>query len=74
MSGLPQTGAGFVNAIRGGLSVFLPVDEVLSATRKNHLKLAIAGSCLIFMTIFTLFILHAAFCDQTVEKAGGDDG
>jgi len=45
----------------GGLSVFLPVDEMLSATRKNHLKLAIAGTGLIFMTIFTLFILMRRF-------------
>jgi signal transduction histidine kinase len=50
-----------VNAVRGGLSVFLPVDEMLSATRKNHLKLAIAGTGLIFMTIFTLFILMRRF-------------
>jgi len=50
-----------VNAVQGGLSVFLPVDEMLSATRKNHLKLAIAGTGLIFMTIFTLFILMRRF-------------
>jgi signal transduction histidine kinase len=50
-----------VNAVRGGLSVFLPVDEMLSGTRKNHFKLAIAGSGLIFMTIFTLFILMRRF-------------
>ena len=62
-----------VNAVRGGLSVFLPVDEMLSATRKNHLKLAIAGSCSNFHDDFHPVYPDAAFCDQTVEKAGGDD-
>ena len=50
-----------VNAVRGGLSVFLPVDDLLSATRKNHFKLAVAGTALIFMTIFALFILMRRF-------------
>jgi len=57
-----------VNAMRGGLSVFLPVDEMLSATRKNHLKLAIAGSCLIFMTILPLLILMRRFVIKPLKK------
>ncbi len=57
-----------VNAVRGGLSVFLPVDEMLSGTRKNHFKLAIAGSGLIFMTIFTLFILMRRFVIKPLKK------
>jgi hypothetical protein len=54
-----------VNAIGGGLSLFLPVDKMLSATRKSHLKLAAAGTVLIFMTIFTLFILMRRFVMPT---------
>jgi signal transduction histidine kinase len=50
-----------VNAIRGGLSVFLNVGEMMSSARKNHLNLAIAGSGLIFITIFTLFVLMRRF-------------
>jgi signal transduction histidine kinase len=57
-----------VNAVRGGLSVFLPVDGMLSATRKNHFKLAIAGTGLIFMTIFTLFILMRRFVIKPLKK------
>ena len=54
--------------MRGGLSVFLPVDEMLSATRKNHLKLAIAGTGLVFTTIFTLFILMRRFVIKPLKK------
>jgi signal transduction histidine kinase len=57
-----------VNAVQGGLSVFLPVDGMLSATRKNHLKLAIAGTGLIFMTIFALFILMRRFVIKPLKK------
>jgi signal transduction histidine kinase len=57
-----------VNTVRGGLSVFLPVDDMLSATRKNHLKLAVAGTGLIFMTIFTLFILMRRFVIKPLKK------
>ena len=60
--GIPST------SIRGGLSVFLPVDEMLSATRKNHLKLAVAGTGLIFMTTFTLFILMRRFVIKPLKK------
>jgi len=47
----------FPSSIRGGLSVFLPVDKMMSAIAKNHLKLAFAGVILIFFTILTLFFL-----------------
>ncbi len=57
-----------VNAVRGGLSVFLPVDEMLSATRKNHFKLAIAGTGLIFMTILTLFLLMRRFVIKPLKN------
>jgi signal transduction histidine kinase len=57
-----------VNAVRGGLSVFLNVDEMKSATRRNHLKLAIAGTGLIFLTIFTLFILTRRFVIKPLKK------
>ena len=51
----PQNNASF--AIRGGLSVFLPVDRMSSTIKNNNLKLAFYGTSLIFLTIFTLFIL-----------------
>ena len=57
-----------VNAVRGGLSVFLNVEEMMSATRKNHLKLAIAGTALIFMTIFTLFVLMRRFVVKPLKS------
>jgi len=57
-----------VNVIRGGLSVFLPAEKMLSATRKNHLKLAVAGTGLIFLTIFTLFILTRRFVIKPLKK------
>ncbi|UCD80086.1 MAG: DUF3365 domain-containing protein [Desulfobacterales bacterium] len=57
-----------VNAIGGGLSVFLPIDKLLSATRKNHLKLAAAGTGLIFMTIFTLFVLMRRFVIKPLKS------
>jgi signal transduction histidine kinase len=57
-----------VNAVRGGLSVFLNVEEMMSAARKNHLKLAIAGTGLIFMTIFTLFVLMRRFVIKPLKS------
>jgi len=57
-----------VNAVRGGLSVFLNVDEMISNARKNHLKLAIAGTGLIFMTIFTLFVLMRRFVIKPLKS------
>ena len=57
-----------VNSIRGGLSVFLNVDKILSANRRNHLKLAVAGTGLIFMTIFTLFVLMRKFVIKPLKS------
>jgi signal transduction histidine kinase len=57
-----------VNAIGGGLSVILPVDQILSTTRKNYIKLAIAGTSLIFITIFTLFILMRRFVIKPLKN------
>jgi len=57
-----------VNAIHGGLSVFLNVDEMMSKARKNHLKLAVAGTGLIFMTIFTLFVLMRRFVIKPLKS------
>ena len=45
------------NGIRGGLSIFLPIDNMKSSIEKNQLKLALSGAGFIFLTIFTLFIL-----------------
>jgi signal transduction histidine kinase len=49
------------NGVRGGLSIFMPVDQMHLLIKKNHLKLTIAGAGLIFLTIFTLFILTRRF-------------
>jgi signal transduction histidine kinase len=57
-----------LNSIGGGLSVFLPVDKMLSATRKNQLKLAVAGTALIFITILSLFILTRRFVIKPLKK------
>ena len=57
-----------LNSIGGGLSVFLPVDKTLSTTRKNHLKLAVAGTALIFITIFSMFILTRRFVIKPLKK------
>jgi len=48
-----------VSAIGGGLSVILPVDQILSTTRKNYIN---------FHPIFP----HAQVCDQAAKKPGGD--
>jgi signal transduction histidine kinase len=57
-----------VNAIRGGLSVFLNVEDMMAAARKNHLKLAIAGAGLICLTIFTLFVLMRRFIIKPLKS------
>ncbi len=57
-----------VNSIRGGLTVILNVDEVMTASQKNHLKLAVAGTGLIFMTIFTLFVLMRKFVIKPLKN------
>lgn len=45
------------NGIRGGLSIFLPINKTKSSIGKNNLKLAISGIAFILLTIFTLFFL-----------------
>lgn len=40
----------------------------MSAAHKNHLKLAIAGTSLIFMTIFTLFVLMRRFVIKPLKS------
>ena len=57
-----------LNSIGGGLSVFLPVDNIQSATRENHLKLTVAGSALILITILSLFILTRQFVIKPLKK------
>jgi signal transduction histidine kinase len=57
-----------LNSIGGGLSVFLPVEKILSTTKKNHLKLAVAGTVLIFITILSLFFLTRRFVIKPLKK------
>ena len=57
-----------LNSIGGGLSVFLPVDNIQSATRENHLKLTVAGTALILITILSLFILTRQFVTKPLKK------
>ncbi len=57
-----------LNSIRGGLSVFFNIDEVLSASRNNHLKLAVAGTGLIFLVVFTLFVLMRKFVIKPLKS------
>jgi len=46
-----------LNTVRGGLSIFLPIDQMSLSIKNNYLKLAFYGTGLIFLTISTLFIL-----------------
>jgi signal transduction histidine kinase len=46
-----------LTAVRGGLSIFLPVDHMSLSIKNNNIKLAVYGTALILLTIFTLFIL-----------------
>ncbi len=41
----------------GGLSVFFPIDKVVSYLKISHIKLAVAGVCLISLISYTLFFL-----------------
>ena len=43
--------------IRGGLSVFLPIDKMKSSIAASRLKLAVSGAGLVLLTVFILFIL-----------------
>ena len=45
------------NAVRGGLSIVLPIDQMSLSIKNNHIKLVVYGTSLILLTIFTLFIL-----------------
>ena len=56
------------NAIRGGLSVFLPMEEMNVSMKKNQLKLAVSGGALIFLTIFTLFFLMRRFVIKPLKN------
>ncbi len=56
------------NTIRGGLSVLLPLEKINLSIRKNHLKLAVSGAALIFLTIFTLFFLMRRFVIKPLKK------
>lgn len=57
-----------LNSIGGGLSVFLPVDKMLSTSRENYLKLAISGTALILITILSLFFLTRRFVIKPLKK------
>ncbi len=54
--------------IRGGLSVILPVDKVMSTVKKDNLKLAILGVGLIFLMISTLFFLLSRLVLRPMRK------
>ena len=49
--------ASFPKGIRGGLSVFLPLDKMKSSIVASRLKLAVSGAGLVLLTVFILFIL-----------------
>jgi signal transduction histidine kinase len=57
-----------VNSVRGGLSVLLNIEQLMSAARRNHLKLAIAGTGLICLTILTLFYLMRRFIIKPLKN------
>jgi len=55
-------------SIGGALSVMLPVGNVLSATRTDHVKTAVLGLGLIFLMIFTFFILLKRLVIKPMRK------
>ncbi len=56
------------NKVRGGLSVFLPVDKMKLSVNRNHLKLAVSGTGLIFLTLGTLFFLMRRFVIKPLKN------
>jgi len=46
-----------VGMVRGGLSIFFPTNNLESFLKKHYLQLGVAGSGLISLTIFILFVL-----------------
>jgi len=56
------------HGIRGGLSVFLPIDKSRLAFKYNHLKLAGAGVGFICLTIFTLFFMLRRVVIRPLKK------
>ena len=58
------------NTVRGGLSIFLPIDQMSLSIKNNHLKLAVYGTCLILLTISTLFILMRRMVIKPLQEMG----
>ena len=56
------------NAVRGGLSIFLPIANMKHSVRQNHLKLAVSGTGLIFLTLGTLFFLMRRFVIKPLKN------
>ena len=52
-----QAGEVSKGGIRGGLSVFLPMDKIKSSLQQDYMELVIGAICLISLLIFTLFFL-----------------
>jgi len=60
----------FQYMVRGGLSIFLPIDQMSLSIKNNHLKLAVYGTCLILLTISTLFILMRRMVIKPLQEMG----
>jgi signal transduction histidine kinase len=63
------------NAVRGGLSIFLPIGNMKHSVRQTHLKLAVSGTILILLTLLTLFTLMRRFVIRPLkdlEKITGE--
>jgi signal transduction histidine kinase len=56
------------DAIRGGLSLFFPADEMAFFIKRNHLELAVFGTGLILVMVFTLFVLTRRFVINPLKK------
>jgi signal transduction histidine kinase len=56
------------NAVRGGLSIFFPTDQMSLSIKNNHLKLVVYGSSLILLTIFTLFFLMRRMVIKPIQE------
>jgi signal transduction histidine kinase len=56
------------NPVYGGLSLFFPTDATAFYLKKNHWELALFGTGLILLMIFTLFVLTRRFVINPLKK------
>ncbi len=63
-----QNQTGGTNPVYGGLSLVFPAEATAFSLKKNHLELALFGTGLILVMIFTLFTLTRRFVINPLKK------